>query len=190
LKERLPEVEIVWHAYELRPEPVPLPDAQGEYLRGVWEQSVLPIARHLGVKMIMPSVKPRSRLAHEAAAWARQQNRFDEMNEALFCAYFERDQDIGQTDVLVALADSGGLDGRDLKASLEHHTHLEEVLADEQRAARYGLSGVPAFIAGRTVLFGVQSADALEEFVRLASRLSEDDSLPGTLPHLPVKLGR
>jgi predicted DsbA family dithiol-disulfide isomerase len=191
LQQRVPEVEITWRAYELRPEPVPLPEARGEYLMGVWEQSVLPLAQHLGVKMIMPSVKPRSRLAHEAAAWARSQNRFDEMNEALFRAYFERDQDIGQTDVLVALADSIGLDGSDLRSSLEHHTHLEEVLGDEQQAARYGLSGVPAFIAGRTVLFGVQAADALEEFVRLASRVSADDnSPPGTLPHLPVKLGR
>lgn len=169
---------------------MPLPEAQGEYLMGVWEQSVLPLARHLGIRMCMPSVKPRSRLAQEAAAWGRAQNRFDEMNETLFRAYFERDQDIGQMDVLVALADSIGLDGSGLKASLEQHTHLEEVLADEQQAARYGLRGVPAFIAGQTVLFGVQSADSLEEFVRLASQVPDEDSPAGTLPHLPVKLGR
>ncbi len=190
MKERIPEVKIVWRAYELRPEPVPLPEAQGEYLRRVWEQSVLPLARQLGVKMMMPSIKPRSRLAHEAATWARQQNRFDEMNEALFRAYFERDQDIGQPQVLVSLADSIGLDGSDLMNSLNQHSHLEEVLVDEQQAAQYGLSGVPAFIAGQTILFGVQSADALEEFVRLASRVSDDNSPTGALPHLPVKLGR
>jgi predicted DsbA family dithiol-disulfide isomerase len=169
---------------------VPLPEAKGEYLMGVWEQSVLPLAQRLGIKMVMPSVKPRSRLAHEAAMWARPQNRFDEMNEALFRAYFERNQDIGQTDVLVALADSIGLDGSSLQSSLERRTHVEEVLKDEQQAARYGLRGVPAFIAGRTLLFGVQTADALEEFVRLASRVSDEDSPPETLPHLPVKLGR
>jgi predicted DsbA family dithiol-disulfide isomerase len=190
LKQRLPEVEIFWRAYELRPEPVPLPEAKGEYLMGVWEQSVLPLARRLGINMSMPSVKPRSRLAHEAAVWARAQNCFDEMNETLFRAYFERGQDIGQTDVLVALAESIGLDGGSLQSSLERHTHLGEVLADQQQAARYGLRGVPAFIAGRTVLFGVQAADALEEFVRLASRVSDEGPPPETLPHLPVKLGR
>jgi predicted DsbA family dithiol-disulfide isomerase len=181
---------MIWRAFELRPEPVPLPEAKGEYLTTIWQQSVLPLAQQLGVKMIMPSVKPRSRLAHEAAVWARHRQHFDEMNEALFCAYFERDEDIGQAQKLVALADEIGLNGADLKNALAQHTHLEEVLADQRQAARYGLSGVPAFIAGNTVLFGVQTADSLEEFVRLASLVPDDDSSKTNLPHLPVQLGR
>jgi predicted DsbA family dithiol-disulfide isomerase len=189
LKQRIPEIEIVWRAFELRPEPVPLPEAKGEYLTGIWQQSVLPIARQLGVNMIMPSVKPRSRMAHEAAIWARRQQHFDEMNEALFRAYFERDEDIGQPHRLVALADAIGLDGADLKNALEEQRHLGEVLADQQRAAQYGLSGVPAFIAGNTVLFGVQTADALEEFVQRASQVPDSDSPKTNLPPMPVQLG-
>jgi predicted DsbA family dithiol-disulfide isomerase len=189
LKQRLPEIEIIWRAFELRPEPVPLPEAKGEYLTRIWEQSVLPLAQQIGVKMIMPSVKPRSRLAHEVAIWARQQQRFDEMNEALFRAYFERDEDIGQTHTLVTLADTIGLDGGDLKNALEEHRHLGEVLADQQQATQYGLSGVPAFISGNTVLFGVQTADALEEFVRLASHVPDSDSPKTNLPHMPIQLG-
>jgi predicted DsbA family dithiol-disulfide isomerase len=189
LKQRLPEIEIIWRAFELRPEPVPLPEAKGEYLTKIWQQSVLPLAQQLGVKMIMPSVKPRSRMAHEAATWARRRQRFDDMNEALFRAYFQRDEDIGQMQKLVALAEAIGLDGADLKNALEEHRHLEEVLADQRQAAQYGLSGVPAFIAGNTVLFGVQTADALEEFVRLASQVSDGDSPKTNLPHMPIQLG-
>lgn len=188
LKQRIPEIEITWRAFELRPDPVPLPEAKGEYLTRIWQQSVLPLAQQLGVNMVMPSVKPRSRMAHEAAIWARRQQHFDEMNEALFRAYFERDEDIGQVQVLAALADSIGLDGADLKNALEDQRHLEEVLADQQRAAQYGLSGVPAFIAGNTLLFGVQTADALEEFVRRASRIPDNDSRKTTLPHIPIQL--
>jgi predicted DsbA family dithiol-disulfide isomerase len=190
LKQRLPEIEIIWRAFELRPAPAPLPEAKGEYLTRIWEQSVLPMAQQLGIKMIMPSVKPRSRLAHQAAAWARQQQCFDEMNEALFRAYFERDEDIGQTHTLIALAEAMGLDGGDLKNALEEHRHLGEVLADQQQAAQYGLSGVPAFIAGNTVLFGVQTVDALEEFVRLASHVPDSDSQKANLPHMPIQLGK
>jgi predicted DsbA family dithiol-disulfide isomerase len=189
LKQRLPEIEIIWRAFELRPEPVPLPEAKGEYLTRIWQQSVLPMAQQLGVKMIMPSVKPRSRMAHEAAAWARQQQHFDNMNEALFRAYFERDEDIGHPPALVALAEAIGLDGADLKNALEEHRHLQDVLADQRQAAQYGLSGVPAFIAGNTVLFGVQTADALEEFVRLANQVPDGDSPKTNLPHMPVQLG-
>jgi predicted DsbA family dithiol-disulfide isomerase len=148
------------------------------------------MAERLGVKMNFPNVKPRSRLAHEAAAWARARGQFDAMHEAIFRAYFERGEDIGDTNTLVALAASGGLDGEALRQALDSHSHLEAVLADETQAARYGLTGVPAFIAARTVLFGVQPADSLEAFVRQASEVSDEDLAPENLPHLPIKLGR
>ncbi len=138
--------------------------------------------------MNFPTVKPRSRLAHEAAAWARAEGKFAAMNEAIFRAYFERDEDIGQPHVLVALASAIGLNASALSGALRQHTYLEEVLADEAQAARYGLTGVPAFIAARTVLFGVQRVEVLEAFVRQASQVSESDLPPEHLPHLPVKL--
>ena len=35
-----PAVEVVWRAFELRPEPVATLDPRGEYLQRVWENSV------------------------------------------------------------------------------------------------------------------------------------------------------
>jgi predicted DsbA family dithiol-disulfide isomerase len=190
LKRRIPEVEIIWRAFELRPEPVPLPDASSAYFKRMWEQSIFPLADRLNVKMNFPRVKPRSRLTHEAAAWGRAQGKFEAMNEAIFRAYFEHGEDIGQVEILVALASSLDLDGDALRQALDEHLHLKEVLADEEQAVRYGLTGVPAFIAAGTVLFGVQPADTLEAFVRRASQVSEEDLRRENLPHLPIKLGR
>ena len=184
----MPDLEIVWRAFELRPEPVPTLDPAGDYLRRAWSQSVYPLAERLGMVMRLPPVQPRSRLAHEAVAWARSHDRFEPMHKAIFRAFFERGEDIGQADVLAALATSIGLGGGGLKRSLERHDHLEEVLADERQAAHCGLSGVPAFVAGGAVLFGVQPADTLEEFVRLASRASDATPPQGPLPHVPVRL--
>jgi predicted DsbA family dithiol-disulfide isomerase len=188
VKRRVPDLKIVWRAFELRPEPVPTLDPRGEYLQRAWSQSVYPLANRLGMMMRMPPVQPRSRLAHEAAAWARSQGRFEPTNEAIFRAFFERGEDIGQVGVLASLAISIGLDGEELKRSLQRHDHLREVLADEQQADRYGLRGVPAFVAGGTVLFGVQSADTLEEFVHLADQAAAAPPAEGILPHLPMRL--
>lgn len=140
--------------------------------------------------MQLPPIQPRSRLAHEAAAWAQRAGRFDEMNEAIFRALFERGEDIGDMEVLARLASSAGLDGEELKTALERRELLDRVLEDERLATAYGLRGVPAFVAGGTVLFGVQSADALEEFIRLASGAGGEESKRGALPHLPIKLRR
>ena len=62
-----PEVEIIWRAFELRPEPVPTLDPKGDYLERVWGSSVYPLAERLGMTMKLPPLQPRSRLAHEAA---------------------------------------------------------------------------------------------------------------------------
>ena len=56
-------------------------DPSSDYLRRVWSDSVAPLAERLGVTMRFPPVKPRTRLAHEAAHWARAQGRFDDYHE-------------------------------------------------------------------------------------------------------------
>ena len=123
------------------------------------------MAAKLGVKMRMPSVVPRTRLAHEAAAWARAKGHADAMHDAIFRAFFERSEDIGQIGVLADLAAGIGLDAAELKNSLTLHTHLPEVLADEQQTQNYGLTGVPAFIWNGRGLIGVQTDKSIEKLI-------------------------
>jgi predicted DsbA family dithiol-disulfide isomerase len=172
LGEKDPNVAIVWRAFELRPDPVPTLDPNGDYLHRVWASSVYPLAEHLGVDIKLPPVQPRSRRAHHAAHWARRHGKFREYNDALFCAFFQRGEDIGNTDVLTRLAADIGLEGDDLREALDNDLHLENVLADEREAKKLGLSGVPAFVANRKIaLSGVQSLEGLQKFVEHARSL-------------------
>ena len=50
-----PGVEVVWRAFELRPEPIPTLDPKGEYLRRAWRSSVYPLAEKLGMRMKTPA---------------------------------------------------------------------------------------------------------------------------------------
>lgn len=164
-------VEVVWRAFELRPEPVPTLPPDGEYLHRAWNSSVYPLAEKLGITMKLPPVQPRSRLPHEAAHWARTQGRFEEMNEEIFRAFFERGEDIGETEVLVSLASKLGLESENLRRSLENREFENSVIADEKEAETIGLSGVPAFAADRKVaLSGVQSVENLKKLVERARR--------------------
>src|SRR5215210_4773230 len=52
-------VEVDWRAYELRPDPIPALDSDGEYLHRVWSASVYPMARSLGMTLRLPPVQPR-----------------------------------------------------------------------------------------------------------------------------------
>lgn len=165
-------MEVIWRAYELRPEPAPALDPRGDYLQRVWTNSVYPLAERLGIEMRLPPLQPRSRRAHEAAHWAREAGRFEEMNAAVFRAFFERGEDIGDAAVLASLAAGLGLDGEALRRALESRRFEPAVLADEREAEGLGVSGVPAFVADRkAALSGVQSVESLRRLVAHARAL-------------------
>jgi predicted DsbA family dithiol-disulfide isomerase len=160
------DVEVIWCAFELRPDPVPTLDPKGVYLQRVWRDSVYPLSDRLGINIKLPPVQPRSRKAHEAAHWARSAGSFDEYNLSIFRAFFEKGEDIGKKDVLVRLASDTGLDGQALGISLEQGDFEKSVLADEQDAKRYGIRAVPAFVVGdQMMLNGVQPLDRLKDLV-------------------------
>jgi predicted DsbA family dithiol-disulfide isomerase len=140
------KVEVDWRAYELRPDPVLTLDPDGEYLHRVWNASVYPMARSLGMTLRLPPVQPRSRKALEAAEFARNHGRYDTMHTALFRAFFEEGLDIGDTEVLLDVAASVGLDREELRTALEEGRYTEKVVADERLAARLGVSSVPTML--------------------------------------------
>ena len=155
-------------------------DPNSDYLRRGWSDFVAPLAERLGVTMRFPPVKPRTRLAHEAAHWARAQGRFEHYHDAIFRAFFERGQDIGEVDVLIQTALDLGLESDSLRQALINHEFTESVLADEQEASRFGVSGVPAFIANRqAALSGVQPVENLRMLIERV-RAEAQTSRPGT----------
>lgn len=139
-------VQIRWRAFELRPEPEPTLDPGGDYLRDIWARAVYPMARERGMTLRLPPVQPRSRLAHEAAAFAADHGRASAMQPAIFRAFFEAGADIGQPQVLSCIAAEIGLDSEALLAALNSSQNHSRVLEDEALARSFGLSGVPAIV--------------------------------------------
>jgi predicted DsbA family dithiol-disulfide isomerase len=141
-----PALQITWRAFELRPDPHPTLDPAGDYLRTTWERSVYPMARERGMALKLPPVQPRSRKAMEAAAYAQSEDKSDEMPEALFRAFFEQGRDIGQTDVLLDIGESVGLQRDGLRKALDENAFAAQVTEDQQLARDFGISGVPIMV--------------------------------------------
>ena len=140
------EVTIDWRAFELRPDPVPTLDPDGEYLYRVWGQSVYPMAGSRGMELRLPPVQPRSRKAFEAVEFAREVGRFSEMHKAIFEGFFRSGYDLADIGVLVEIGASVGLDGEELRRALKEGRYTEKVVADEREAKEIGISGVPAIV--------------------------------------------
>ena len=109
-----------------------------------------------------------SRLAQELAKWADAQPGGEAIHDALFRAYFVEAKNIGDPAVLLEIAESIGLPRQTAKAVLEQRTFKAAVDADWDKSRRYGVTGVPTFIAGGYAVVGAQPYEALAALVRQA----------------------
>ena len=105
-----------------------------------------------------------SRLAQELGKWADTREGGAALHEALYRAYFVEGRNIGDPDVLAALAEDAGLSGEDARAVLAERTFQAAVDADWTRSRDMGVTGVPTYAAGG---YGVVGAQPYEVLVKL-----------------------
>jgi len=110
-----------------------------------------------------------SRLAQELGKWADTQVGGDAIHDALFRAYFVDARDISQPAVLLDIVERVGLSVDGAREALKTRTFKAAVDADWELSRRYGVTGVPTFVAGRHNVVGAQPYEALEELVRQAA---------------------
>jgi predicted DsbA family dithiol-disulfide isomerase len=111
--------------------------------------------------------------SHRLIRWAAGQDRESETVEALFQAYFLRGEDIGALEVLVAAAESVGLDPAEARAFLESEALDAEVRDEDRHARSLGIDGVPCFVFnGRHALAGAQPPKVLVQMLDLAEQES------------------
>jgi predicted DsbA family dithiol-disulfide isomerase len=178
------DVTTEYVPYELRPETPPegldfaLLRGRGRYTEEYLAE-VKALAEASGLTMAERRFIPNSRLALEAAEWARATGGFQALHDALFSAYFARGADIGRPAVLRELAEEAGLDGEALAVALSEGRHrpvLEEKLGWSRVA---GMGGVPLFIfkaldpaSGEVVKrFGFTGAQDYDVFESIMARL-------------------
>jgi predicted DsbA family dithiol-disulfide isomerase len=161
------DVDVQWNYFPLHPEtPV-----NGMLLKDLFAGRNFDLeAAHARLKTLMDSEglvfnqrshTYNSRLAQELAKG------FDSdcLREALYRAYFEKGKNIGDIGVLVDIAESCGISGDNARRALNDRTFKGAVDADWAKARRYGITGVPSFIAGNQKLIGAHPYEVLEKLI-------------------------
>jgi len=109
-----------------------------------------------------------SRLAQELAKWADSKPGFEKIHDALYKAYFVEGRNLAKEEVLLEIARSVGLPVEEARSVLENRSSKDAVDADWQKARRYGVTGVPTFVAGGSKVVGAQPYEVLVQQVRAA----------------------
>jgi predicted DsbA family dithiol-disulfide isomerase len=108
-----------------------------------------------------------SRPALQAAEYARDQGRFQELHTALFAAYFSLGLDIGSLDILGQLAGDAGLDPAGMKKAIQDGAYLQRLEQARQEAGLREVTGVPTFyLADRKSIVGAQPLDVFRKALR------------------------
>jgi predicted DsbA family dithiol-disulfide isomerase len=108
---------------------------------------------------------PNTIAAHRLIDLAQKQGKGDAVVDALFRAYFEDAEDIGDEAVLKEIAAAAGVTG------WPEEKNTDEVKEKEERVRDLGISGVPTFIFNReSGLSGAYPPEQLAEAIREAAQ--------------------
>ncbi|MDQ3157042.1 MAG: DsbA family protein [Actinomycetota bacterium] len=166
--QRQRDVEIEIRPFELRPEPVPTLKPEDDYLPRIWNASVYPMARRLGVEISLPTIspQPRSDKAFMVLQLAKEHGVADAYSAAMFRAFFQQDRNIGEDEVIIGVAESVGLDRADVIGALTSEDRRRQQREHQDFAVNaVGVSAVPSFRVNGRLASGVLDADRLTQLI-------------------------
>ncbi len=172
---------IEWHPFQLNPD---MPEGgmdRRAYLEGKFGgkdaavRAYAPVAEkaaEAGIEMNLEGIKrtPNTRKAHRLIHWAGLEGRQTPLVLALFRAYFTDGRDIGDTQTLLDIAQSVGLD-RDMIAKLyDSDADDADISARDVHARERGVQAVPTFIVASQ--HAVPGAQPPEQWIAIIDDLT------------------
>lgn len=122
-----------------------------------------------------PQRLPDTTDAHRLIRWAQEAGLGHDMKAALFEAYWQHGEDIGERDVLVQVASVAELDPEEVCARLATTDDREAVRQEAAEMRRGGINGVPGFIVNELAGFegALPKAELLENIRILAEETAK-----------------
>ena len=180
------QAELIWRPFLLNPDMPRAGMARADYVArkfGGEERakrlyaSIAEIGIAEGIPFRFERIRrtPSSIDAHRLVRWADAHGRGTHMVEALFAAHFCDGRDIGDWQVLIAIAGACGLDAMAAHAFLHSDAESDAIHAENLRAHRLVINGVPCFvIAGRHAIAGAQEPEVIARLLDIAVVESEE----------------
>jgi predicted DsbA family dithiol-disulfide isomerase len=149
LKKEYP-IADTWLSYELHPETPPKGILLSERFKGYdlssFHEQLRERGREVGVVFGDRTLLSNSQLALRASEFARDQGKYDDFHENMFQAYFTEGRDIGNPDVIAAVAEKSGLDKKQMLMAIADGRYKSRLDEARREGQLLGLTGIPLFI--------------------------------------------
>ncbi|CEA06879.1 DSBA-like thioredoxin domain protein [Arthrobacter saudimassiliensis] len=181
------EVQVQWRSYQLDPSlPEHYDGTELQYLserKGMDPQQMSGMLAHVAEQArgeglaydFENLVVANSFTAHRLIHAARELGgpaAADAVKEALLSAHFEQGRNIGDVEVLAAIAVDAGLDAGRVRAALAGDDYADDVRQDIAEARALGVTGVPFFVIDRR--YGISGAQPAEVFASALEKAWQD----------------
>jgi predicted DsbA family dithiol-disulfide isomerase len=173
------DLEIEWRGFQIHrewpAEGMPASEFRREMdpdtRRAIWAR-IEAMAEATGFTMKAPEILTNSRVALEAAEFAKECGKGEEFEERVFNAYFNEGLNIGGQGVVADLASDVGIDRNDLNVAIESNRYGMRLRNNTAVAHARGVDGVPTFFVGDYPLVGAQSEEVMRQILQRYQRLS------------------
>jgi len=142
------------------------PDAMYTRMKGLMDQEGLPYGKRTHTY--------NSRLAQEIGKWADTIEGGEALHDAVYRAYFVDARNVGDPAVLLDIVGALGLPVEDARAVLETRSFKDAVDEDWAKSGKFGVTGVPTFIANGFGVVGAQPYDVLAKMLAEAGATPRD----------------
>ena len=163
-------LDVEWRPFEIHPETpkggaltgeLPFPK---EYLELAFA-NVKRLADEDGLTLKFSGKLPNSRLAIHISEFARKKGIFGAFHKLVLEAYWLEGKDIGDKYLLLDLAESIGLDKKEIELYLRTDEPFKAVQQYLKELRRYGINGVPTFVIEDRLIVGAQPYDVFKKVI-------------------------
>jgi predicted DsbA family dithiol-disulfide isomerase len=119
------------------------------------------VASETGIAVEPPPRWLHSDKALQGSEFARDVGAFSAYHDAVFRAAFEERADIGDLNLLSAIAAAAGLDRARFRDEIERGRMATRIAANKAEADRFSALGYPSFILGDFPLTGIQPIESM-----------------------------
>jgi predicted DsbA family dithiol-disulfide isomerase len=180
------DVEVVYRSFELDPS---IPEGQATPIRELLaakygmteaqaqqaEARVAGLAAAEGLDFTPDRAMGNTFDAHRLVHLGREHGLQEPVLRRLYHAYFGEGRPVFDRESLAGLAAEAGLDPDGARQALGNGSHSSDVRADEDQAARLGITGVPfCVVDGKYGVSGAQSAETFLRALREAWKAQTD----------------
>lgn len=123
-------------------------------------------AKHYGVPFFFPRVFPVNSLTALRIACALPEEKAGDWAKAVMNAYWTRDSDISQAELLKSVADAAGFDGAALLAATQDPAVKDRLRANTEEAVERGVFGAPTFFVDDQMFWGNDRLVLLEDYLQ------------------------